>query len=110
MTTSRAAGSAQPMPWRWPEFARRSVRVTSTVSSGPTAGALRNGARSPTSSPGDVATFDFGGGDHHVSIIDHVEGDMYVCIGRKPEPHGEAVDVPQGSVHRNQNTNKLKKV
>jgi len=31
--------------------------------------------------PGDVATFDFGGGDHHVSIIDHVEGDMYVCIG-----------------------------
>jgi len=31
--------------------------------------------------PGDVLTFDFGGGDHHVTLLDHADGDIYVCIG-----------------------------
>jgi uncharacterized protein (TIGR02594 family) len=37
----------------------------------------------PVSSPqpGDVLVFDFGGGDHHVTLYEQKQGDSYVCRG-----------------------------
>jgi len=65
-------------------------------------GALRNGPI-PTSSARRRGDLRLGGGDHHVSIIDHVEGDMYVCIGANQSHTVKAVDVPQGSSARIRN-------
>lgn len=31
--------------------------------------------------PGDVLVFDFGGGDHHVTLYEQTQGDSYICRG-----------------------------
>src|ERR1700730_12196215 len=37
----------------------------------------------PADSPqlGDVLVFDFGGGDHHVTLYESTQGDSYICRG-----------------------------
>jgi uncharacterized protein (TIGR02594 family) len=39
------------------------------------------GTKVETPQPGDVMVFDFGGGDHHVTLYEQTQGTAYVCRG-----------------------------
>lgn len=39
------------------------------------------GTSADTPQAGDVLVFDFGGGDHHVTLFEQAQGDSYICRG-----------------------------
>src|ERR1700733_13607678 len=39
------------------------------------------GTAGDTPQAGDVLVFDFGGGDHHVTLFEQAQGDSYICRG-----------------------------